>query len=62
MRTHEEGRPTSGLDEVLKWIGVGTLVLVVLPVVAITLRDIPGMIREVKIDLMGFRGGWKQAH
>lgn len=52
----------SNTDRVLKWIGVGTLVLGVLPVTAVLVREIPGMIREVKIARMGFRGGWKQAH
>lgn len=55
-------RQLSKTDRALKWIGVGTLVFGVLPVVAITARDIPGIIREVKIDMMGMRGGWKQAH
>lgn len=52
----------SNTDRVLKWIGAGTLVLGVLPVTAVLVREIPGMIREVKIARMGFRGGWKQAH
>ena len=50
------------MNRVLKWIGVGTLVLGVLPVTAVLVREIPGMLREVKIARMGFRGGWKQAH
>jgi hypothetical protein len=49
-------------DRALKWIGVGTVVLGALPFAVIVLRDVPGMIREVKIDRMGMRGGWKQAH
>jgi hypothetical protein len=57
-RTHQ----ASKTDQILKWIGVGTLVFGVLPVVAITVRDIPGIIREIKIDMMGWKGGWKQAH
>lgn len=50
------------MNRVLKWIGVGTLGLGVLPVTAVLVREIPGMLREVKIARMGFRGGWKQAH
>jgi len=50
------------MNRVLKWIGVGTLVLGVLPVTAVLVLEIPGMIREIKIARMGFRGGWKQAH
>lgn len=50
------------MNRILKWIGVGTLVLGVLPVTAVLVREIPGMLREVKIARMGFRGGWKQAH
>jgi hypothetical protein len=49
-------------ERVLAWIGAGVLLLVVLPVIVITARDVPGMIREVKMDKMGFKGGWKQAH
>jgi hypothetical protein len=49
-------------DHILKWIGAGTLLMIVLPIVAITARDIPGAIREIKIGLMGWKGGWKQAH
>jgi hypothetical protein len=49
-------------DQVLKWIGAGTLLLIVLPIVVITARDIPGVIREIKIERMGWKGGWKQAH
>ena len=47
---------------VLKWIGVATLVLGVLPLTGVLVREVPGMIREVKIARMGFVGGWKQAH
>ena len=49
-------------DRIFKWIGVGAVVFGVVPFVVILLRDVPGMIREVKIDRMGLRGGWKQAH
>lgn len=49
-------------DRVLKWIGVGTLALGVLPVTLVLVREVPGMIREIKIAKMGFVGGWKQAH
>jgi hypothetical protein len=52
----------SNTNRVLKWIGVGTLVFGVLPVTAVLAREVPGMIREIKIAKMGFRGGWKQAH
>lgn len=52
----------SKTDRILKWIGVGTLVFGVLPVAVILARDVPGMIREIKMDKMGMRGGWKQAH
>jgi hypothetical protein len=52
----------NGMDRALKWVGVGTLTLGALPVTAVLVREIPGMIREVKIARMGFRGGWKQAH
>jgi hypothetical protein len=50
------------MDKALKWIGIGTLVLGVLPVTAVLVREIPGMMREIRIARMGFRGGWKQAH
>lgn len=49
-------------DRVLKWVGVGTLAFGAVPFAAVLVREVPGMVREVKIDLMGFRGGWKQAH
>lgn len=52
----------STTDRVLKWIGVGALVFGVLPVAAVVARDLPGILREVKIARMGFVGGWKQAH
>jgi hypothetical protein len=52
----------SRTERVLAWIGAGVLLLVVLPVIVIIARDVPGMIREVKMDKMGFKGGWKQAH
>jgi hypothetical protein len=55
-------RKPNRTDRILKWIGVGTLVFGVLPIVVITARDIPGMIREIKIEMMGQKGGWKQAH
>lgn len=55
-------RKPNRTDQILKWIGVGTLVFGVLPVVAIIARDIPGIIREIKIEMMGQKGGWKQAH
>ena len=49
-------------DRILKWIGVGTLVFGVLPVAVIVAREIPGIIREIKVLTMGGKGGWKQAH
>jgi hypothetical protein len=52
----------SRTDQILKWIGAGALLFIVLPVIVIIARDVPGMIREVKMDKMGFKGGWKQAH
>jgi hypothetical protein len=52
----------SKTDRVLKWTGAGVLLFVVLPVIVIIARDVPGMIREVKMDKMGFKGGWKQGH
>lgn len=52
----------AGAEQALKWIGAGTIVFGVLPVAAILVRDIPGIIRELKIERMGWRGGWKQAH
>ena len=52
----------SRTDQTLKWLGVGTLVLGVLPLTAVLVREIPGMVREVRIARMGFVGGWKQAH
>jgi hypothetical protein len=50
------------INRALKWLGVATLVLGVLPLTGVLVREIPGMVREVKIARMGFRGGWKQAH
>jgi hypothetical protein len=50
------------MDRALKWVGMGTLVLGMLPLTAVLVREVPGMIREVKLARMGFRGGWKQAH
>lgn len=61
-RTRPRAQQKRKADQVLKWIGAGTLLFGVLPVAAITARDIPGIIREVKIDMMGWKGGWKQAH
>jgi hypothetical protein len=52
----------STINRVLKWTGGAALVLGVLPLTAVLVREIPGMIREVKIARMGFVGGWKQAH
>jgi len=52
----------NSMDRALKWVGIGTLALGVAPVTAVLVREIPGMVREVKIARMGFRGGWKQAH
>jgi len=49
-------------NRVLRWVGGATLVLAVAPLTAVLVREIPGMIREVKIARMGFVGGWKQAH
>ena len=49
-------------NRLLRWVGVGTLVFGVLPVVTVLVREVPGMIREIKIARMGLRGGWKQAH
>jgi hypothetical protein len=52
----------SRTDPVLKWMGAATLALVILPLLVVLGREVPGMIREIKIATMGFRGGWKQAH
>jgi hypothetical protein len=52
----------TGIDRALKRAGVATLVLGVLPLTGVLVREIPGMIREVKIARMGFVGGWRQAH
>jgi hypothetical protein len=52
----------SQTDRVLKWLGAATLALAVLPLLVVLGREVPGMIREIKIAQMGFRGGWKQAH
>ena len=51
----------SRTDQFLKWIGVVALGAG-LGVVAIAARDLPGIVRELKIARMGFVGGWKQAH
>jgi hypothetical protein len=52
----------SRTDKILKWTGACALAFVVLPVLMIIARDVPGMIRELKMDKMGMKGGWKQAH
>jgi hypothetical protein len=52
----------SQTDRVLKWTGAAALVLGVLPLLLVLGREVPGMIREIKIAQMGFRGGWRQAH
>jgi hypothetical protein len=62
IRKVKQARRMTGTDKILKWIGVGALLFGVLPVVAVTARDIPGIIREIKIEMMGQKGGWKQAH
>jgi hypothetical protein len=49
-------------DRILKWIGVGALVFGALPVAIIAAREMPGIIRELKLMTMGGKGGWKQAH
>jgi hypothetical protein len=61
-RKAKQARQMTRTDRILKWIGVGTLLFGVLPVVAVTAGDIPGIIREIKIEMMGQKGGWKQAH
>jgi len=50
------------MSRAFKWIGITTVVFAIVPFAAILVRDVPGMIREVKIDKMGLRGGWRQAH
>jgi len=52
----------SKTDQVFKWIGVATVVFGVVPFVGVLLMDAPGAVRELKIEMMGNKGGWKQAH
>ena len=52
----------SQTDRVLRWAGAATLTFGALPLLVVLGREVPGMIREIKIAQMGFRGGWKQAH
>jgi hypothetical protein len=52
----------SKTDKMLRSIGIATLALGAFPVALVIVRDIPGMMRELKIAKMGARGGWKQAH
>lgn len=49
-------------EQTLKWIGLATVVFSGLVVVGEAIREAPGGVREVKIQMMGHNGGWKKAH
>jgi len=49
-------------NRALRWIGLGTLTLGIIPLLITLLRDLPAAMREVKLAKMGNRGGWHPAH